>query len=146
MATMSIKLTQALSDSVARLAKRKNVSRAEIVREALEAYTLKEQSPARASLNELKGSLTGLPRDLSSNRGWLERPARLDTLEQELARLSPEHRAQAEATPSLRARAQVLADELGLDAGDVFHQLQHLARSPSERLRIGLAHGRLRRR
>lgn len=71
MASMSIKLPQSLSDSVARLAKRKNVSRAQIVRDALEAYTLKEQSPARASVSELKGCLTGLPRDLSSNPRWL---------------------------------------------------------------------------
>ena len=68
----------------------------------------------------------------------------MDTLEQELARLSPDHRAQAEALLALRARAEVLAAELGVDAGDVFHQLQQLARSPSERLRMGLAHGRLR--
>lgn len=70
----------------------------------------------------------------------------VESLEQELESLSPEHRAQARALLDLRAKAEVLANELDLDAGDVFHQLQQLARSPSERLRIGLAHGRLRRR
>jgi hypothetical protein len=68
------------------------------------------------------------------------------TLEEELALLSPEHQAQARALLALRRRAELLAVELGLDADDVFHQLQQLARPPSERLRIGLAHGRLRRR
>jgi hypothetical protein len=67
-------------------------------------------------------------------------------LEDELARLSPEHRAQAEATLALRERANALAAEFGCDPGDVFHQLQQFARSPAERLRMGLAHGRLRRR
>jgi len=68
----------------------------------------------------------------------------MDSLDEELARLSPEHRAQAEGLLALRAQAAALAVELGLDAGDVFHQLQQLARTPAERLRIGLAHGRLR--
>ena len=68
------------------------------------------------------------------------------TLEEELARLPPEQRAQAVALLALRSRARALALELGLDEGDVFHQLQQLARSPAERLRMGLAHGRARRR
>jgi len=68
----------------------------------------------------------------------------MDSLDEELARLSPEHRVQAAALLALRAQAAALAVELGLDAGDVFHQLQQLARTPAERLRIGLAHGRLR--
>lgn len=55
-----------------------------------------------------------------------------------------DHRAVAEKQLQLRATAQQLADELGFDAGDVYHQLQQLARSPSERLNLGLAHGRLR--
>lgn len=65
-------------------------------------------------------------------------------LQEELASLSDEHHAIAEATLALRAQAKVLARELGLDESDVFHQLQQLNRSPSARLRLGLAHGRLR--
>ena len=65
-------------------------------------------------------------------------------LEEELALLAPEERAWVEADLSLRRRAAQLAERLGLDASDVYHQLKHLARSPSERLRLGLAHGRLR--
>lgn len=70
--------------------------------------------------------------------------ARASSLEEELAALSDEHRALAEVSLTMRARAQVLALELGLDESDVYHQLQQLNRSPSERLRLGLAHGRLR--
>ena len=68
----------------------------------------------------------------------------METLEDELALLPPGQRAQAEAVLELRVRARGLALELGLDEGDVFHQLQQLARSPAERLRMGLAHGRAR--
>lgn len=68
------------------------------------------------------------------------------TLEAELEQLSPEQRAWALADLALRAEARKLAVTLGLDEGDVYHQLKHLRRTPSERLRLGLAHGRLRRR
>jgi hypothetical protein len=44
-----------------------------------------------------------------------------------------------------RARARDLAAKLGLDEGEVYHQLKQLQRSPAERLRTGLAHGRRRR-
>jgi len=64
-------------------------------------------------------------------------------LEEELAALAPEHRALALQQIALRARAARLAARLGLDAGDVFHMLRHLARSPAERLSLGLLHGRL---
>lgn len=66
------------------------------------------------------------------------------TLEQELAGLSAEHRAEAERQLALRARARTLAAAMGVDESDVYHQLLQLARTPSERLRLGLAHGRLR--
>ena len=66
------------------------------------------------------------------------------TLEDELARLPTEQRAQALALLALRSKARALAADLGLDEGDVFHQLQQLARSPAERLRMGLAHGHAR--
>jgi hypothetical protein len=64
----------------------------------------------------------------------------------ELERLSPSERAQAEAELALRARAAKIASDLSLDARDVYHVLRSLQRSPSERLRRGLAHGRLGRR
>jgi hypothetical protein len=68
----------------------------------------------------------------------------MESLEAELARLPPEHRAEAMAVLALRERARALASALGCDEGDVFHQLQQLARSPAERLRMGLALGRAR--
>lgn len=68
------------------------------------------------------------------------------TLEEELAALSAEQRAWVLADLALRSDANVLAAKLNLDAGDVYHQLKQLRRTPSERLRLGLAHGRLRRR
>lgn len=64
-------------------------------------------------------------------------------LEEELSRLDAEQRAWAEDQLARRAHAARLADELGLDPDDVFHILRHLERSPSERLSIGLRHGRL---
>jgi hypothetical protein len=70
--------------------------------------------------------------------------ARPGSLEEELAALSAEHRELAEASLAVRALARVLAFELSLDESDVYHQLQQLNRSPSARLRLGLAHGRLR--
>jgi predicted transcriptional regulator len=64
---MSIKLPKTLSSKVARLAKRRNVSRTDVVRDALEAYTAQEGvSPAGAAA-DLRGCLKGLPRDLSTN-------------------------------------------------------------------------------
>ncbi len=73
-------------------------------------------------------------------------PARTITLEEELAQLTPEQRAWVQADLALRAQAREIAGRLQLDEGDVYHQLKQLRRTPSERLRQGLAHGRLRRR
>jgi hypothetical protein len=72
MESMSIKLPRALSARVTRLARRRNVSRTEIVRDALEAYTAAEGSSAGSSVSDLKGCLKGLPRDLSTNRKHLK--------------------------------------------------------------------------
>jgi hypothetical protein len=66
-------------------------------------------------------------------------------LEAELAHLSPAHREEALRLLALREKAARLALELGFDPTDVFHQLQQFARSPEQRLKMGLAHGRLRR-
>lgn len=67
MESMSIKLPRTLSAKVARLAKRRNVSRTEVVRDALEAYTAAEGSSVGSAVSDLKGCLKGLPRDLSTN-------------------------------------------------------------------------------
>jgi hypothetical protein len=67
------------------------------------------------------------------------------TLDEELAALSPAHRASAKQALALRAQSREIARALRLDEGDVYHQLKQLSRSPAARLRLGLAHGRLRR-
>ncbi len=66
-------------------------------------------------------------------------------LRKEIDSLSDDQRAQVVAELRLRGRATELAAELRLDYGDVYHQLKQLARSPTERLRMGLCHGRRRR-
>lgn len=65
-------------------------------------------------------------------------------LEAELLALSPEQRAWAEHDLVLRDRADSIAARIGADARDVYHVLRNLERSPGERLRRGLAHGRRR--
>lgn len=66
-------------------------------------------------------------------------------LEEELAKLSPAHREEARRLLALREKSECIARDLGVDPSDVFHQLQQFARSPEQRLKMGLAHGRLRR-
>ena len=73
-----------------------------------------------------------------------EMAARDPLFAEEVEQLSPEQRRWLENDLMLRRRATSLAVELGLDAGDVYHQLKQLNRAPRERLRIGLAHGRRR--
>lgn len=72
MESMSIKLPRALSAKVSRLAKRRNVSRTEIVRDALEVYAASEGAAPGSAVSDLKGCLKGLPRDLSTNPRYLE--------------------------------------------------------------------------
>jgi len=62
----------------------------------------------------------------------------------ELVDLSPEERVWLEDELALRRTASRLAVELGHDESDVLHQLKHFRRTPSQRLRLGLSHGRLR--
>ncbi|MDQ3033118.1 MAG: hypothetical protein M3Y87_11920 [Myxococcota bacterium] len=64
----------------------------------------------------------------------------------ELDRLSPSERQMAEEELALRARAAGIAADLALDPRDVYHVLRCIQRTPSERLRRGLAHGRIGRR
>ena len=44
---------------------------------------------------------------------------------------------------ALRARATAIAERLGRDPDDIYRALRQLLRSPAERLRLGLRHGRL---
>lgn len=67
MDSMSIKLPKSLSAKVARLAKSQNVSKTEVVREALEAYTAQRATSPASAVSDLKGCLKGLPKDLSTN-------------------------------------------------------------------------------
>jgi hypothetical protein len=62
----------------------------------------------------------------------------------ELADLSADERRWLAADLALRERARRIAQAIGHDESDVYHQLKQLARDPIERLRRGLAHGRRR--
>ncbi len=57
--------------------------------------------------------------------------------------LSEPERRWAEHDLALRERAALIAADLALDARDVYHVLRSLERTPSERLRRGLSHGRI---
>ena len=61
---------------------------------------------------------------------------------QEIEALTLEQRQWLEDDLALRRRAAQLAQQLSVDESDVYHQLKQLRRSPTERLRLGLAHGR----
>ncbi len=54
-----------------------------------------------------------------------------------------EERAWIERDDALRRRAQELAVKLGRDADDLYRALRQLRRTPTERLALGLRHGRL---
>ena len=65
-----------------------------------------------------------------------------DELATELSLLSPEHRALALEEIEFRRRAQVIAVRTGIDLSDVVHTLRQFARTPDQRLKLGLSHGR----
>ena len=65
-------------------------------------------------------------------------------LEAELLALTPGQRAWAEHDLELRQRAEDIAFRIDADTRDVYHLLRNLERSPTERLRRGLTHGRRR--
>ena len=65
-------------------------------------------------------------------------------LEDELQALSPEQRQWAEHDLVLRERAETIGARIGADTRDVYHLLRNLERSPTERLRRGITHGRRR--
>jgi hypothetical protein len=52
-------------------------------------------------------------------------------------------RAWVEEDDALRARARALAAKLDRDEEGIYRTLKNLLRSPGERLRLGLRHGRL---
>lgn len=69
-----------------------------------------------------------------------------EVLVRELATLSEEQRREVEQEIERRARAELIAAELGLDPHDVRLILKQLALTPSERLHRGLTLGRVVRR
>jgi hypothetical protein len=73
-----------------------------------------------------------------------ELAARDPLFAREIAPLTAQQRQWLEDDLTLRRRAARLAKDLGLDDGEVYQQLKQLRRSPIERLRLGLAHGRRR--
>lgn len=72
MKSMTIKLPASLSARVARLAKKRRVSRSTVVREALEALPDEPEDTFVDRFAHLIGKAKGLPRDLSSDRRHLE--------------------------------------------------------------------------
>ena len=54
-----------------------------------------------------------------------------------------ELRAWVQRDDALRARARPLAIKLGRDEEGIYRTLKNFQRSPAERLRLGLRHGRL---
>lgn len=75
----------------------------------------------------------------------LEQQALQDPLlAKELEGLSAEQRRWLEADLILQQRAAAIAAAIGFDERGVYHQLKQLRRTPLERLRRGLAHGRRR--
>ena len=67
MKSLTIKLSAKLSARVSRIARARNVSRSDVVRDALEAYGANEEGTLGEAAAALRGTIKGLPRDLSSN-------------------------------------------------------------------------------
>ncbi len=63
-------------------------------------------------------------------------------LAQELDLLSSEEQTQVAEEFLLQERAAAIASELGVQMDEVRHQLKQLLRTPTQRLRLGLTHGR----
>src|SRR5450631_1353774 len=75
---------------------------------------------------------------------WCHLPIQSDACDA-LAGLSAEQRALALRSEAMWRRAREVASaNPGVDVGDIFHALQCLELTPTERLRRGLARGRLR--
>lgn len=76
MNTLTIKLPFTLDDELSRLAQREQVSKSEVVRQALSAYVNERnnQAPASAALDavsDLVACFSGGPKDLASNPAHL---------------------------------------------------------------------------
>ena len=61
----------------------------------------------------------------------------------EPSELSPEESAWVERDQALRSEAARIAARIARDPEDIYRTLKQLARTPTERLRLGLRHGRL---
>ncbi len=75
MATVSLKLPDPLALQLARTAKRRNMSKSALIRDALQAYLSgKENHPHESALSlarDVQGMLAG-PEDLSTNKNYLQ--------------------------------------------------------------------------
>lgn len=70
MRTVSFKLPETLDDALTEIARRRNVSRSVLAREALLTLTTETDRSVTAMVDELIGSLEGPP-DLSSSREYM---------------------------------------------------------------------------
>jgi metal-responsive CopG/Arc/MetJ family transcriptional regulator len=68
---VSIKIEYDLDRELTELARRKNVTRSAVVREALRAYTVGRRPSALDLAGDLVGSLNG-PKDLSTNKRYMK--------------------------------------------------------------------------
>jgi metal-responsive CopG/Arc/MetJ family transcriptional regulator len=73
MKSITVKLDNRLSERVAKLAKKRRLTKSEVVRQAIEA--IPQESDATNSIVErfrhLLGTAKGLPKDLSSNKKYM---------------------------------------------------------------------------
>lgn len=71
MRIVTIKLPEELDQTLREIAKRRQLSRSAVVREALTEYAQSPRRSVKSSAGELVGSLRG-PRDLSTSKRHLE--------------------------------------------------------------------------
>lgn len=71
MRTLAVKLPDSLLEKVAQLARERHTTRSEIIRAALDAYSVAEGESFTEALSDLCGSLAG-PGDLSTNPAYLD--------------------------------------------------------------------------
>ena len=77
MNTLTVKIPEALERKIARVARRKRISKSELVRQAIEQYAARSAEPGgfQSALDlagSLVGSLRGAPADLASNPAHME--------------------------------------------------------------------------
>jgi len=71
MRALSLKLPDALERQLARLAQKRQMSRSALIREAIEAFTVRSRTSVTAAATDLVGSLKG-PVDLSTSSKHLD--------------------------------------------------------------------------